>query len=183
MNKSLVKGPHFRHLSSIKMVPKPLGGADVSWCTDSVSPVSGAAGCSNAHLLTLPLVSASHCRAEQSLLWDTDSQGVTGVRKLKSIRLRLSLFWRWVLGCGGSALTTVSGQANADLKTPNHSTYKRNCGKCIKQQIYGENTKQTLLAQKSSQNKAQQAETYVSSQRVSVAYKCSISFWRPWQWP
>lgn len=23
----------------------------------------------------------------------------------------------------------------------------------------------------------------LSSQRVSVAYKCSISFWRPWQWP
>lgn len=68
MNKSLVKGPHFRHLSSIKMVPKPLGGADVSWCTDSVSPVSGAAGCSNAHLLMLPLVSASQYRAEQSLL-------------------------------------------------------------------------------------------------------------------
>lgn len=60
MNKSLVKGPHFRHLSSIKMVPKPLSGADVSRCTDSVSPDSGAAGCSNAHLLTLPLVSASH---------------------------------------------------------------------------------------------------------------------------
>lgn len=41
--------------------------------------------------------------------------------------------------------------------------YKRNCGKCRKQQIYGEN-KQTLLARKSSQNKAQQAETYVSGQ-------------------
>lgn len=59
MNKSLVKGPHFRHLSSIKMVPKPLSGADASWCTDSASPVSGVAGCSSTHLLTLPLVSAS----------------------------------------------------------------------------------------------------------------------------
>lgn len=33
MDKSLVKGPHFGHLSSIKMVPKPLSGA-VSWFTD-----------------------------------------------------------------------------------------------------------------------------------------------------
>lgn len=40
--------------------------------------------------------------------------------------------------------------------------YKRNCCKCIKQQIYKENTKHTLLAQKSSHNKAQQAETYIS---------------------
>lgn len=54
--------------------------------------------------------------------------------------------------------------------------YKRNCGKCIKQQIYKADTKYTLLARKSSQNKAQQAETDVSSQRVSVAYKYSVSF-------
>lgn len=66
MNKSLVKGPHFRHLSSIKMVPKPLRGAVASWYTDSVSPVSGVAGCSNTHLLTLPLVSASPYCAEKS---------------------------------------------------------------------------------------------------------------------
>lgn len=33
-DKSLVKGPHFGHLSSIKMVPKPLNGA-VSQFTDS----------------------------------------------------------------------------------------------------------------------------------------------------
>lgn len=33
MDKSLVKGPHFGHLSSIKMVPKPLSGA-VSRFTD-----------------------------------------------------------------------------------------------------------------------------------------------------
>lgn len=33
-------------------------------------------------------------------------------------------------------------------------------------------TKHTLLAQKSSHNGAQQAETYICSQRISVAYKC-----------
>lgn len=36
MSKSLVKGPHVGHLSSIKMVPKPLSGTDVSWFTDFV---------------------------------------------------------------------------------------------------------------------------------------------------
>lgn len=53
MDKSLVKGPHFGHLSSIKMVPKPLNGA-VSRFTDLMEPVSDAAGCTNVPLLTLP---------------------------------------------------------------------------------------------------------------------------------
>lgn len=33
-----------------------------------------------------------------------------------------------------------------------------------------------FISTKSSHNKAQQAETYISSQRVSVAYKYSFSF-------
>lgn len=61
---------------------------------------------------------------------------------------------------------------------PNHSTYKGNYCKCIKQHIYKENTKHTLLAQESSQNKARQAETYISSLKASVAYRHSAVYIR-----
>lgn len=53
--------------------------------------------------------------------------------------------------------------------------YRTHCCKCIKQQIYKENTKHTLLAQGSSPNKARQAETHISSQKVRVAYSCAFS--------
>lgn len=57
MDKSLVKGPHFGHLSSIKMVPKPLNGA-----------VSGSQASRNLSLMQLDaLISSANATASSSL--------------------------------------------------------------------------------------------------------------------
>lgn len=49
------------------------------------------------------------------------------------------------------------------LKNPKPFHVQEKVWQMYKQQIHKENTKHTLLARKSSQNKAQQAETYDSS--------------------
>lgn len=46
--------------------------------------------------------------------------------------------------------------------------------------IFFKNTKHTLLARKSRQNKTQQAEIDLGNQRVSVAYKYSLLSQQPW---